>query len=153
MEARIINLFIDATLHVLGTLAGAQFEVQKPQLKADSAASGAVAGVILLSGALTGSVALRFDRACVLQVVSSMLGEEMQAINQDITDAVGEITNMVSGQTSQKLADLTAGIAIRPGEVVMGKGGIPGQKPGAPVIVVPLVGPTGSLNLEACWQE
>jgi chemotaxis protein CheX len=153
MQACIINVFIDVTLHVLGTLAGVQFTVQKPHLKTDAAPSGEVTGVILLSGALTGSVALSFESACALKIVSSMLGEDIPTLNQDIKDAVGEITNMVSGQAAQKLADVTPRIDTRPDTVLMGQGALPGQAMGAAVVAVPLTGPAGAVTLEACWQE
>jgi chemotaxis protein CheX len=153
MQATIINMFIDATLHVLATLGGAKFTVQKPHLKTDAAPSGEVTGVILLLGEVDGSVALSFERGCVLQIVSSMLGEDIRELNQDIQDAVGEITNMVSGQAAQKLGDVTPRIEIRPDVVLMGQGAIPGQTRGAAVVAVALVGPGGRLTLEVCWPQ
>jgi chemotaxis protein CheX len=153
MQATIINMFIDATLHVLATLGGVKFTVQKPHLKTDAAPSGEVTGVILLLGEVDGSVALSFERGCVLQIVSSMLGEDIRELNQDIQDAVGEITNMVSGQAAQKLGDVTPRIEIRPDVVLMGQGAIPGQTRGAAVVAVALVGPGGRLTLEVCWPQ
>jgi len=153
MQAVIINIFIDATLHVLATLGGVQFTVQQPRLKTDAASSGEVTGVIRLLGGVNGSVALGFERGCVLQIVSSMLGEDIRDLGQDIQDAVGEITNMVSGQAAQKLGDVTPRIEIRPDVVLMGQGAIPGQTRGAAVIAVPLIGPAGRLTIEVCWSE
>lgn len=153
MQAAIINIFIDATLHVLATLGGVQFTVQQPRLKTDAASCGEVTGVIRLLGGVNGSVALGFERGCVLQVVSSMLGEDIRDLGQDIQDAVGEITNMVSGQAAQKLGDVTPRIEIRPDVVLMGQGAIPGQTRGAAVIAVPLIGPAGRLTIEVCWSE
>ena len=153
MQATVINIFIDATLRVLATLGGAQFTVQAPRLKTDAAPSGEVTGVILLLGEVDGSVALSFERDCVLQLVSTMLGEDIRDLNQDIQDAVGEITNMVSGQAAQKLGDVTPGIEIRPDAVLMGHGTIPGQTRGAAVVAVALVGPVGRLALEVCWSQ
>jgi len=155
MQAVIINIFIDATLHVLATLGGVQFTVQQPRLKTDAASSGEVTGVIRLLGGVNGSVALGFERGCVVQIVSSMLGEDIRDLDlgQDIQDAVGEITNMVSGQAAQKLGDVTPRIEIRPDVVLMGQGAIPGQTRGAAVIAVPLIGPAGRLTIEFCWSE
>jgi chemotaxis protein CheX len=104
-------------------------------------------------GGVNGSVALGFERGCVLQIVSSMLGEDIRDLGQDIQDAVGEITNMVSGQAAQKLGDVTPRIEIRPDVVLMGQGAIPGQTRGAAVIAVPLIGPAGRLTIELCWSE
>lgn len=153
MQAVIINIFIDATLRVLATLGGVQFTVQQPRLKTDAASSGEVTGVIRLLGGVNGSVALGFERGCVLQIVSSMLGEDIRDLGQDIQDAVGEITNMVSGQAAHKLGDVTPRIEIRPDAVLMGQGAISGQTRGAAVIAVPLIGPAGRLTIEFCWSE
>ena len=35
--------------------------------------------------------------------VTNMLGEEIEEMNEEIKDAVGEITNMISGQARKKL--------------------------------------------------
>jgi chemotaxis protein CheX len=153
MQATIINILIDAARHVLATLGGEEFTVEKPRLKTDPAPSGEVTGVILLSGSVSGSAALSFQRGCVLQIVSRMLGEDLRELNRDIQDAVGEIVNMVSGQAAQKLADVSARIDVRPDAVVMGQGPLPGQTPGAAVVAVPLSGPLGRLTVEVCWRE
>jgi chemotaxis protein CheX len=153
MQATIVNILIDATLHVLETIGGVQFAVQKPRLKNDPAPSGEITGVILLSGGVSGSAALSFERGCALQIVSRMLGEDLQELNREIQDAVGEIINMVSGQAAQRLADIRPRIDVRPDAVLMGQGDISGRTVGAAVVAVPLTGPVGRLTLEFCWLE
>jgi chemotaxis protein CheX len=45
-----------------------------------------------------------FTEASILPIVSNMFGEEIKEMNEEIKDAVGEITNMISGQASKRLA-------------------------------------------------
>ena len=98
MDAKLINPFINATLNVLETMAFIKPEAGKPYFKKDDVALGDVSGVIGFTGESKGTVSVTFNKLCILKIVSSMFGEEMKEINNDIADAVGEITNMISGQ-------------------------------------------------------
>lgn len=54
-------------------------------------------GLIGLSGKLTGAVAVHFPESFAIKVVSSMLGESIKELSQDVRDGIGEITNLVAG--------------------------------------------------------
>ena len=69
----------------------------KPYVKKDNQARGDVSGIIGMTGSARGSLALSFSTKCILKIVSNMLGENHTEINGDVRDAVGEITNMISG--------------------------------------------------------
>jgi chemotaxis protein CheX len=103
MDAKFINPFLDGTVSVLATMAFITPTPGKPYLKKDHVAAGDVSGIIGMTGAARGSLALSFSKGCILKIVSNMLGEEMTEINGDIKDAVGELTNMVSGVARKKL--------------------------------------------------
>jgi len=70
-------------------------EAEKPYPKKDNIAQGDVSGVVGFTGDANGTVSVTFDELCILKIVSSMFGEEMTAINDEIADAVGELTNMI----------------------------------------------------------
>jgi len=55
-------------------------------------------------------------------VVSNMLGEEITDLNADIQDAVGEITNMISGAARKNLEAKGFNITAAIPTVVFGKG-------------------------------
>ena len=103
MDVQLINPFINATLKVLETMAFVKAKAGKPFLKKDNTAKGDVSGIIGFTGETNGTVSVSFDESCILKIVSSMFGEEITEINSEITDAVGEITNMISGQARQKI--------------------------------------------------
>jgi chemotaxis protein CheX len=94
MDVRFINPFLDATENVLRTMAFVEPKVGKPYLKKDNAAKGDISGIIGLTGDLRGSLGLSFSEACIVRIVSNMLGESLTGIDNDVKDAVGEITNM-----------------------------------------------------------
>jgi len=91
-----INPFINATLNVLETMAFVKSKAGKPYLKEDDVAQGDVSGVIGFTGETNGAVSVTLGESCILKIVSNMFREEMKEINSEITDAVGELTNMIS---------------------------------------------------------
>lgn len=44
-----------------------------------------------------GSMSITFDENLALEIMQNMLGERPNGLNDEITDMVGEITNMVAG--------------------------------------------------------
>ena len=105
MDVNLINPFINATLNVLGTMAHVTCRAQKPYLKKDTVAEGEVTGVIGLTGAANGTVSVTFQRGSILEIVSRMFGEEITSLDNDVTDAVVELTNMISGQARKELEE------------------------------------------------
>jgi chemotaxis protein CheX len=59
----------------------------------------------------SGTLSISFSEKSILAIVSNMLGEKIPQMNDDIKDAVGEITNMISGQARQRLAAI--GISLQ----------------------------------------
>ncbi|MBW2569822.1 MAG: chemotaxis protein CheX [Deltaproteobacteria bacterium] len=137
MDVRFINAFLEGTLNVMKTMAFVEPKPGKPYLKKDSLASGDVSGIIGLTGSATGSMALSFSEGSILKIVSNMLGEEITEINGDITDAVGEITNMVSGSARKDLEPLGLSISAAIPTVVSGKSHSIKHVLGGPSIIIP----------------
>jgi chemotaxis protein CheX len=106
LDVKIINPFINATLNVLETMAFVKSEAEKPYLKTNNHAKGDVSGVVGFTGETNGTVFITFDESCIVKVVSNMFGEEIHEINDDIKDAVGELTNMISGQARKELEEI-----------------------------------------------
>ena len=106
MDVQLINPFINATLKVLETMAFVKAKAGKPFLKKDNTARGDVSGIIGFTGETSGTVSVSFNESCILKIVSSMFGEEITEMNSEIADAVGEITNMISGQARKRLEEL-----------------------------------------------
>jgi chemotaxis protein CheX len=49
---------------------------------------------------------ISFSKDCILQVISKWFGEEQKEINEDVKDAVGELTNMISGDSRRRLQEI-----------------------------------------------
>ncbi len=106
MKAEFINPFLEATVSVLKTMASLEVVPGKPFIKKESSACGDVSGIVGITGETEGSLCITFSRDCILQVVSKWFGEETKEINDEVKDAVGEITNMISGDSRRRLQEV-----------------------------------------------
>ncbi len=150
MDVRFINPFIDATTDVLTTMAGIAPKAGKPYLKKNELANGDVSGIIGLTGGASGSMALSFSEKAIVRIVSNMLGEEIAEINSDINDAVGEITNMISGSARKKLESMGLSITAAIPTVVAGKNHSVRHVLGGPSIIIPFQIEEGSFVIDVC---
>jgi chemotaxis protein CheX len=111
------------------------------------------AGVIGLTGKTRGTVSVSFTEDCILSIVSNMLGEEMMELNNDIKDAVGEITNMITGQARQKLEEIGMSLKAAIPTVITGKNHTITHITVAPVMAIPFSTDNGKFTIEVCFED
>src|SRR4051812_31838776 len=101
--------------HVLGRLLAATEEVFEtmvftplsagPPLDGDVAVPPAnVVATVAFAGHRCGLVSFRSSIGAARAIAGAMLGEPADALNRDMPDAIGEITNMIAGSFRTKLA-------------------------------------------------
>ena len=148
MDVKLINPFLEATVNVLKTMAFTDAVSGKPYLKKEKEAIGDVTGIISFSGDATGSLSITFTQACIVRIVSSMFGEEINELNEEVRDAVGELTNMISGDARRKLQQ--HGYAIRAAipSVISGKAHVIRHVHGGPCIALPFTTNNGEFTVE-----
>ena len=152
MDVTLVNPFIEGTLHILDTTAFVKVAPEPPFLKSNSLTQGDITGFLEISGDLTGSAAISFSEKSILGIVSSMFGEEMTEINDEIADAVGEISNMVAGHVTTKIAELDKKIKVKFVEIVMGEGKVISHAAGgAHIVSIPFRTTKGKVILEVCY--
>lgn len=151
MKAEYLNPFVRATRNVLETMAQTKLAGQKPYLKEGVATYGDVTGIIgMASETVEGSMTISFPAACILQIVSRMLMEEPKAeIDNDIVDAVGEITNMICGGAKAEFGKLGLSFNLATPTMVTGKGVEIHHHANVPIIVLPFQADCGTFVLEA----
>lgn len=152
MDAKIINPFITATVNVIETMAFVKSEAGKPHLKKDNVAQGDVSGIVGFTGEANGTVSITFDELCILKIVSNMLGEEMAEINNEIADAVGELTNMISGQARKELEEIGKVFHGAIPTVITGKNHKLETMTKGPKIAIPFKTECGSFAIEICFE-
>ena len=88
----------------------------------------------------------------MLPIVSSMLGEEIKEMSSVTNDAVGEITNMISGQARRALDELGRTLQAAIPTVVSGKNHAITHMTNAPVVAIPFKTDSGKFTIEVCFE-
>ncbi len=152
MDVTYINPFLQGTLNVLEQMAFVKAVPGKPFVKEGNAAIADVSGIIGITGDATGSLAISFTESCICQIVENMLGERHTSIDNGIIDAVGEITNMISGVARNFMEkDGIKAFAAIP-TVVYGKNHTITTIYSIPSIVIPFSTPSGPFFVDVCLK-
>ena len=151
-DAEVAKPFVDATKHVLTMMAQLDPKPGKPYVKKVSAAAGDVSAVVGLTGDRNGSISISFSKKCAVAVVKNMLGDDISDIIQDAKDAVGEITNMISGQARVGLVDMGLTLQGSTPAVIMGDNHTIAHMTSALAIAIPFSCEAGTFTLEFCFD-
>ena len=144
--------FVRATLDILSTMAGIQASAGQPYVKKNATATGDVSAIVGVTGDKKGSIAVTFSRACAIALVKGMLGDDIQDVLQDTQDAVGEVTNMVSGQARAGLTEMGLTLQGSTPTVIVGTSHTIRHISAGPVIAIPFTSAVGDFTVEFCFE-
>ncbi|MCB2185773.1 MAG: chemotaxis protein CheX [Deltaproteobacteria bacterium] len=150
MNPELIKPFLKATQKVLEAMANLPSTPGKPHFKKDRAARGDVSGVVGLAGDMEGSLSITFSETCICAIVSRMFGETMPEINAEVEDAVGEITNIISGDSRRELAEQGVVLQGAVPSVIVGKGHRIRHMSQVMPLAVPFSTEAGDFVIEVC---
>lgn len=143
--------FIKATLDILSTMAGISASAGSPYVKKSLVAKGDVSAIVGVTGDKVGTIAVSFSRPCAVALVRGMLGDDIQDIMQDTQDAVGEVTNMVSGQARAALVEMGITLQGSTPTVILGDNHLIRHITTNPVIAIPFTAESGEFTVEFCF--
>ena len=152
MKAEFINPFLEATMSVLKTMAFLEPIPGNPYIKKGGAASGDISGIVGITGEAEGSLCLSFSKGCILFIISKMLGEEQKEINEDVKDAVGELTNMISGDSRRRLQEIGHSFQGAIPSVISGPGHEVKHITRGPILSIPFTTQAGNFIVEVCFK-
>lgn len=152
MEADHVNPFIETLIYVLNTTAQIQTSIAKPFLKDDPSSNGPISGLMELSGDAKGFVAITFSKEAILKIVSTMFGEEMTELDNDVKDAVGELINMVCGHATNKFAEKGYSIKVESHGVKEGDKHFLPNVEKRPFISIPLKSDSGDISIDVSLE-
>jgi chemotaxis protein CheX len=112
MRAELINPFIVSLVNTFETMLSCEVVRGTPHLTDHDRGLYEISGAIGLSGRAIGMVVVSLSRSVALQAAAHMLMTPCDELNSDVTDAVGEITNMVAGGAKAQLADYNLSISL-----------------------------------------
>lgn len=151
MKAEFINPFLNATKNVLETMCQTPSVAKKPELKKNKQTYGDVTGIIgMASEEVQGCMILSFHEKCIINIVASMLMEDPKTgIDDEIVDAVGELTNMICGGAKAALAKLDHKFDLATPTMITGQGVEISTLSDNPTIVIPFQTDFGDFVIEA----
>ncbi len=154
MNVEFINPFLTSLINVLSMMAQTQLKAEKPSLKKDELARGDVSGLIGMVGPQTkGSLSISFEESLALAIMEKMLGERPTEVNEEVTDMVGEITNMVTGGAKNMLGEKGYEFDMATPIVVSGKGHTINHKGDGPKVIIPFSSEDGKAYIEVCFDK
>ena len=151
----IIAQFVEATTSVLSTMALTEAKVGTPFVKQHAGAQGDITGVIGFSnpkGKSRGTMSLTFTTATALGIVSAMIYEEQLELNDVVTDAVGELTNMISGQARKGLVGMGMVFEGAIPSVITGKGHTIRHVSTSAILAIPFETQHCPMIVEVCFS-
>ena len=140
-------------MNVLKTMAMIEASPGRPFIKKDDTALGDVSGIIGITGAAQGSMSISFESPCICYVVTSLFGMPVESVNNEVKDAVGELTNMICGDARRRLEG--AGVSLQAGTptVVAGKDHSITHIHTGPCLALPFDTENGKFVLEVAFNN
>lgn len=151
MKSEYINPFIKSLINTFDTMLDCPVKRGQIQLRKNGVCLQDVSGIIGLSGKAVGSVVVSFSKSVALKAASTMLLVEATEIDDDVVDAIGEITNMVAGAAKSELEEYKLSISL-PNVITGEPHGIRFPSNVQP-ISVPFETPWGPITLEVGLEE
>ena len=96
-EPELLSLLASDVSEIFSTMVGMDVPLCETLSAADSRFKGCVSAMICLSGSYNGVVTLHATAQAALDITSQMLGMEVETVDADVIDALGEIANMIGG--------------------------------------------------------
>jgi len=151
LRVEIINPFITAVLHTFDTMVQCKVERSAPVLKTNPQPLYPVSGIIGLTGQATGTVVVTMSTSLALRSASVMLMAEYTAIDADVLDAVGELTNIIAGHAKAQLEEYHLSLSMP--NVIEGAGAIIHFPERSRPITIPFNTEWGPLAVELGFAE
>lgn len=151
MKVEYINPFLASTLSVFETMLNCKLERGVPYLKDGTQPQHEVSGVIGLSGKAQGTVVLGLSREAALGATEVLLQERPAQINGDVTDAVGELVNIIAGNAKAQLEHLDMSVSLP--TVITGKNHCVEFPTKVTPICIPFTSAWGTVTVEVGLRE
>lgn len=103
MDTKYIVPFIVGAKHVFKTMLGIDLVDKTPFPKDTTRSTADVTGVMGFTGDKRGTMAFSMSAEGALAVYGKLMGEEVSSLSPEVADAMGELTNIISGQARKEL--------------------------------------------------
>lgn len=106
-DKKLLQAFVDGVIKTLATIAQTEAKVGKPFIEPEFTEKGEIAGMVgMVAPPLKGTLLISFTKPSIFQIMENMLGEKHHELTDEVSDAVGELTNMIYGSAKTALNQL-----------------------------------------------
>ncbi|AHI05857.1 putative chemotaxis protein CheX [Bdellovibrio bacteriovorus W] len=106
-DKKLITAFVEGVTTTLKTMAQTDAQPGKPFIEREFKCKGEIAGMVgMVAPPLKGTLVISYGRDSIFHILENMLGEKYTEINHEVSDAVGEMTNMIYGCAKTSLNQL-----------------------------------------------
>jgi chemotaxis protein CheX len=121
-EDLLAQLLMQDVNEIFGTMVGLEDLLYLPeQIDPVTSFKDCISSLVGLAGTYNGLVSLHMSSNLALVATSNMLGMKVTEVNNDVNDAMGEISNMIAGSFKQHLTKSGLDIHLSIPSVVYGK--------------------------------
>jgi chemotaxis protein CheX len=107
MDKNFLNAFVDGVIKTLSLMAATDAKPMAPKIETEFQAKGEVAGMVgMVAGDMKGTLTISYTKEAIFKILENMLGETYSEMSNDVTDAVGELTNQIYGSAKTTLNQL-----------------------------------------------
>lgn len=112
MDVDYLNPVVSSLEEAFKTMLGVTVTRSGLNLMENNQALHPVSGIIGVSGKGVGTIVLSLSKPVAIKAASTMLMMEIDDLTDDVLDAVGELTNMVSGGAKARLAQFSFSMSL-----------------------------------------
>ncbi len=120
MRAEHINPFLRSVVDTFDKVLNCKVKRGEITLARQGGRDYPVSGVIGLTGKAVGTVVINLSEDVAIKAAATMLMTEIDELNAEVVDAVGELANMVAGQAKADLAEYDMSVSLP--NVITGEG-------------------------------
>jgi chemotaxis protein CheX len=139
---------VEATKDVFSTMVMMELEDGPPVFGKDGDIASNISSMLGLGGDIRGILAIHCPADIAKGITGAFLGMEIEELNDDVKDAIGEITNMVAGNLKIVFAKTGSDIKLAIPTTVIGESYHMSGIFGATRVAVPFTSELGTLWVE-----
>jgi chemotaxis protein CheX len=150
-QSRIVECICSATKDVFSTMLGLEIQSGEPRWESSQPSPvNGVVGLIGLAGSWTGAGCISFSSEFACTISAKLLMAEYHSVNEDVLDAVGEITNMIVGNFKLFAEDVLGPLGLSIPTVIFGHNFTARSMNTGEWIVVPFTCEAAQLEVRVC---
>jgi len=139
---------VDATAEIFSSMVMMEVASDAVILSELGSLQASITGMVGLAGTHKGVLAIHIPNQLALAITSSFLGMEVESVNEDVQDAVGELANMLGGNVKAVLSERGRDISLSLPSTISGEQYFFQALNDVDTLILPFTAPGGVFHVE-----